>query len=656
LEKYEKLVFSSCLRRLNDVGLAKDTTQAVFLVLSRKAKGISKKVPLSAWLLKTAKFAAIDLYRREKARKHYEGQAMNEIENHSYKMSSWHRLAPDIDDAILSLPRFEQDLVMSRYMEDLSVEKIAKLHSKSKGAIAMRISRALEKVRAYLKKHGASVTTSSLSLMMFDHLAISTPQSFAVDTMNVIFSKVKNSEQFSNVQEITKGIEKMINREQIQFYTGIAVICAISFLGVFGIANAQMRSEKELTREDNPVLLAKNNVDKIVPIKNKNKTKNPKVSFSSDSVWLEDMSFPSDKLAGVPSEMFSKDGSIIIPTFIKTGPIPFAATALFRDSMGKWKNLPLSVYPFAPIVWLNESNIIQGQPTKDRKGWNIVTIPLQGNKKPETKLLKKFSSDEISYIHHTHIVRTYKTSLVAIAGIYSHKKENYFLISKSEDNGETWSKPVKTLEGFSAHDDIPTVFKCVNNKLYFWGKRKHTPALVVSSLEDENMNWKEIELPDGKLALTNFYSDEYGSDIYILYGIFNTNKKIDIYFSILQDDYNWLNPVKIVGGLKPEDTLMQIKPMLVSNNDQILMAIADISGNWWKGEFKARLFGSNDNGKKWMEISTQSDWNKQPSHFLFGDVVDGQFIILTVNMNGRMRRTKNGPKPIVKLWNLIPGE
>src|SRR4051794_8468108 len=74
VERYVDLVYSSARRQVGDE-LARDVTQAVFIVLAQKAGDVPADRPLSAWLLTTPRYCAANARRAENSRKYHERRA-----------------------------------------------------------------------------------------------------------------------------------------------------------------------------------------------------------------------------------------------------------------------------------------------------------------------------------------------------------------------------------------------------------------------------------------------------------------------------------------------------------------------------------------------------------------------------------------------------
>src|SRR5215472_16647694 len=69
VKKYFRMVYTVAARQTGDSHLAEDIAQSVFLILSRKARGLSTRTSVPGWLLRTTRFVCRDAlkmrYRRE---------------------------------------------------------------------------------------------------------------------------------------------------------------------------------------------------------------------------------------------------------------------------------------------------------------------------------------------------------------------------------------------------------------------------------------------------------------------------------------------------------------------------------------------------------------------------------------------------------------
>ena len=76
--RYARLVYAAACRQTGNVQDAEDITQAVFLILARKAGRLRPDTILPGWLLRTTRFVALNARRHQLQRLRMECDAMIE--------------------------------------------------------------------------------------------------------------------------------------------------------------------------------------------------------------------------------------------------------------------------------------------------------------------------------------------------------------------------------------------------------------------------------------------------------------------------------------------------------------------------------------------------------------------------------------------------
>src|SRR3569833_752441 len=103
VQRHAALVYSTCKRDLGDVVLAEDCTQAVFLILARKANRLLRIDSLTGWLFKTARLAARDAIkqevRRQRKKTTNKDHAQVQVDDDA---AAWQAIEPELNDTLAS--------------------------------------------------------------------------------------------------------------------------------------------------------------------------------------------------------------------------------------------------------------------------------------------------------------------------------------------------------------------------------------------------------------------------------------------------------------------------------------------------------------------------------------------------------------------------
>ncbi len=154
-QRHVDWIYAAAKRQVHDAHLASNVTQAVFVVLARKAASISQSTSLSGWLFRTTRYCAMDAKKMDARRRYHERHAaMERTESIELESMEWREVTPQLDEAVARLSKRDREAIVLRFYRDQSMSEIAAATGVSEEAAKKRVARAVEKLRKALARRG----------------------------------------------------------------------------------------------------------------------------------------------------------------------------------------------------------------------------------------------------------------------------------------------------------------------------------------------------------------------------------------------------------------------------------------------------------------------------------------------------------------------
>jgi RNA polymerase sigma factor (sigma-70 family) len=238
VSRHISLVYSSALRQARDPHLAEEITQAVFIILARKAGSLSPKTILPGWLYRTTGYTAANVLRVQSNRQRREQEAyMQSTTEDAVPQPDWLELSPLLDDAMSRLGQADRDALLLRFFKNKTLQEVGEELGVAERAAQKRVARGLEKLRAFFSRRGVQVSVVFIAGAVAANSVQAAPPAL-IQSVSVAAIANGGAASASTLALVKGGLKLLAWAKAKSIIAGIIAVCFVGTT-IFVIAEAR---------------------------------------------------------------------------------------------------------------------------------------------------------------------------------------------------------------------------------------------------------------------------------------------------------------------------------------------------------------------------------------------------------------------------------